>query len=618
MKQKKDLAFEEILSDEWGESPDLREVPLDSKPLRYMRLIFFVIGLAVIARIVALGIFGNSWYANRANANLSQIETVSAPRGLIVDRFGKTLADNQASFSAVLDVREFLKHEELQEPTLASAENILNLNRVDIWASLNGQEPDASAQFPVLSPELTQSQAVALKGLHLPTLLVKDSFKRLYAGGVVFASLLGYTGLPTAKELSRDATLTTQDLVGKGGIEAAYDPLLRGTRGTTLTMRDAKGRNVGETGSVPATIGRTLKLTIDADFQSYFYSRMQQGLRSLGRTSGVGLAMNPQTGEVLAFMNFPSFDNNVLSNAGHNAEKTSVLTSPLEPLFNRAISGLYSPGSTIKPLVGVAALAEGIIDPQRTIFSPGYIDVPNPYVPGSPTRYLDWRYQGDVNMASAIAQSSDVYFYVVGGGTNTQKGLGITKLNDWWKKFNFGSPTGIDLRGEEKGFLPTIGWKERTTGHPWLLGDTYNVSIGQGDLLATPIQLLDYTGAIANGGKIYKPFLNFDTTSSAIADLGQYLPQIKEVDKGMVASVRSPLGTAHTLADLPFSIGAKTGSAQIENNTQENAFFVGYAPTDNPKIAVLVLIEHSKEGSLNAVPIAKDVLAWYYEHRIRK
>ena len=173
------------------------------------------------------------------------------------------------------------------------------------------------------------------------------------------------------------------------------------------------------------------------------------------------------------------------------------------------------------------------------------------------------------------------------------------------------------MPGEGVGFLPTPDWKKKKMGTSWLLGDTYNVSIGQGDLLLTPIQLLNYIDAIANGGMIYQPFLNASSSPKIVKDLSSLLPEIKEAQKGMRATVTSPAGTAHTMNDLPFSVCAKTGSAQIKNNSQENAFFVGYAPCDNPQIAILVLIENSRDGSLNAVPVAKDVLNWYYENRIK-
>lgn len=257
--------------------------------------------------------------------------------------------------------------------------------------------------------------------------------------------------------------------------------------------------------------------------------------------------------------------------------------------------------------------------------------MPNPYNPASPSKHLDWQYQGSVNLTSALAQSSDVYFYIVGGGSPAKStpllndpsdygisGLGIDRLHTWWQKFGFGTSTGIDLPSESIGFLPTPAWKQKHSGTPWLLGDTYNVSIGQGDLLVTPIQLIDYIGAIANGGDIYRPFLNASSTPVVAEDLTSLAAEIKQVQEGMKAGVTSPKGTSYTLHNLPFSVCAKTGSAQVENNTQENALFVGYAPCDNPQIAILILIENSRAGSLNAVPVAGDVLNWYYENRIKK
>jgi penicillin-binding protein 2 len=340
--------------------------------------------------------------------------------------------------------------------------------------------------------------------------------------------------------------------------------------------------------------------------------------------------MNPQNGEILALFNIPSFDNNILVSPGLSDQKSAILNSPAKPMFDRAVSGLYSPGSTIKPLNAVALLNEKLINPKTQIFSPGYLDVPNPYDPARPSRFLDWRYQGWVNLDEAIAWSSDVYFYVTIGGLPSGQTavsvsgnqpitpLGIDKLNQWWKKFKLGDLTNIDLPNEASGFLPTPAWKESKFNEPWRLGDTYNVAIGQGDLLLTPIRLLTYISAIANGGKIYQPFIDKDYNQpKVVSDLSYLAPEIKEIQQGMRLAVTDPRGTAYTLNDLPFTLGAKTGSAQIDNNAKENAFFVGYAPYDNPQIAILILIENSREGSLNTLPVAKEVLNWYYENRLK-
>jgi penicillin-binding protein 2 len=615
---KQDIIFEETLQEEFREDLELVEVPLSPKPFLYAAAIIFLVGGLIGGRIIFLGLVRGDFYSARAEANLSEYLKIPAPRGNITDRFGKVLAENQPVFSVVFNIQEFLRQREVQKKTLEAIKEILDISPQEIWKLIKERDLEKSLDPVLLSININQSQLVAFRALNLPTLTVVDGFKRIYPNGQIFSSLLGYIGLPSIEDLRRNPKLSGQELVGKAGLEFFYDEEVRGKEGISLKLRNAKGEVLRVEKKNDPQAGESLNLTIDADFQSYFYKRLREGLSALGREAGAGIAMNPQNGEILALLSFPTFDNNIFTSSSRDEEKRKILTDQFKPLFNRAISGLYAPGSTIKPLVAVAALKEGVIDANRAIFSPGYLDIPNPYNPAEPTRYLDWRYQGNVNLAAAIAQSSNVYFYTVGGGADGIRGLGLNRLYGWWQKFGLGTPTGIDLPGESSGFLPSIEWKEKTTGKPWLLGDTYNVSIGQGDLLVTPIQLLNYISAIANGGKIYKPFIKKNSQPTVLADLSDLTPEIKEAQKGMREAVTAPLGTANLLADLSFSVAAKTGSAQIQRNKAENAFFVGYAPADNPRIAVLVLVEKSKEGSLNAVPIAKDILNWYYWNRIVK
>ncbi len=631
-KEEKDIAFEESLGDDWSRDLDVVEVPIGAKPFLYLGAVLGIAGLILAGRLVYLNFFQAQLYVSRAQANLSQLQKLAAPRGLIYDREGDVLAENTAAFAAVLDTNEFMNHKELQEGTVKAITDILGISADDVLKLIRENGAGSSSAPIVLNNNLSQGQIVELDGANLPALTVGSEFERKYNAGPVFASVVGYVGRASVEDMRSNADVASNDFVGKAGVEAFYDKFLRGKDGDVEIVRNSKGQILSEKKKSDAAPGSSLHLTIDGEFQNYFYSRLQGGLQTLGRQVGVGIAINPQNGEVLALVNLPSFDPNILSGVGRNDEKISILNSSGKPLFDRAVSGFYSPGSTIKPLVGVAALAEGVIDSTREIFSPGYMDFPNPYNASQTTRYLDWRYQGNVNLASAIAQSSDVYFYLVGGGSPPKisppeillgnsgiKGLGISRLEEWWKKFGLGAPTGIDLAGEASGFLPSPAWKEKKTKKPWLLGDTYNVSIGQGDLLLTPIQLLSYIGAIANGGRIYKPVLNLDSPHPKLAaNLSTLEREIKEVQKGMVQAVTSPLGTAYKLADLGFSVGAKTGSAQVSNNTKENALFIGYAPTDKPQVAILVLVENALEGSLNAVPIAKDVLNWYYWNRIKK
>lgn len=622
------------MGDDWTQALGVAERPLDAKVLFFLGLVVLVVGVFVVGRVVFIA-SDHSFYVARAEANLSDVQKISAPRGIITDSRGEVLAENRPSFFAVLSVRDFYKREDLREETLKAIKEVLGISEDDFWSLLRENNQDSLRDEIILNDDLEQGQLIKLENLKLPTLLVGRGFKRQYINGSVFASVVGYTGLASINDLKRYPELGSGDFIGKTGIEAFYDDKLRGKPGVSVKVRNALGNILEEKEGQGPEIGQELKLTIDAGFQKYFYDRLRRGLSELGRSVAVGLAIDPRDGKILALVNLPSFDNNIFNSPLKSKEVKDLLNSPLKPLFNRAVGGAYSPGSTIKPLHALAALAEGVITPDKEIFSPGYLDVPNPYNPDQPTRFVDWRYQGNVNLASAIAQSSNVYFYIVGGGSPNQamagqggiKGLGISRLYDWWTKFGFGKELGVDLPGEAEGFLPNAATKEQKTGKPWLLGDTYHVSIGQGDLLLTPLQLISYIGAIANGGKVYRPYLASSAEKpTVISDLSSTLPSIKEVQKGMIKAVEFSKGTAFSLHDLPFSVAGKTGSAQVKDNAEENAFFVGYAPAGNPdkslaeepKVAILVLVENAKQGSLNAVPIAKDVLDWYYVNRISK
>lgn len=626
----RDIAFEDSLSDDWRRDLDVAEVSIGNRPMLYLGIAVAAMTVVIGARIAFLG-SENAYYDVRAERNVAQVNETSAPRGLIYDSGGDLLADNKAEYSAVLNVPMFLENEGEQSSTLAAIENVLGISPDAAWAQITAAQKNDFITPVVLTNGLTQNELVNLQALDLPTITLQSNSERIYPDGPVFSAVVGYSGLVTSEDLLQDPNLENQDSIGKTGIEAFYDASLRGTPGVTLTYTNAKGKTLGEKEQSVSRIGTPLTLTIDGGLQSYLYQSMESGLASLGRTVGLGIAMDPRTGAILSLVNLPGYDNNVFSEPGQSAEIQNLLTSSDRPLFNRAINGYYNPGSTIKPLDAVAALAEGVINSTREIYSPGYLLVPDPYNSSTPSHYLDWQYQGNVNLASALAQSSDVYFYIVGGGSPPQStpllndpsdygisGLGIDRLHEWWQKFGLGKPTGIDMPNEAAGFLPTPAWKQQYSGTPWLLGDTYNVSIGQGDLLLTPIQLIDYIGAIANGGDIYRPFLNASSTPMVAEDLTSLLPEIKQVQEGMREGVAAPRGTSYTLHNLPLSICAKTGSAQVENNTQENALFVGYAPCENPQIALLILIENSKQGSLNAVPIAGKVLDWYYENRMQK
>jgi penicillin-binding protein 2 len=631
MKKKPEIPFEDSLNDDWGHDLDMVEVPLGTRPVVILGAVIAGIAFIILGRVIYLNWTGGAYYAARAIDNASQAQATPAPRGIIYDAEGDPLVTNKAVFDAVLDAHLFISNPSSQSSTIAEVQSILGISSSTVWSLLDQSEVQDFSTPVVLAQDLDQSELVNLQALGASsTIKIQSDFERYYPNGPIFSSVVGYVGRVSQADLSNDSTLTADDFVGKMGIEEEYDTTLQGTPGVDIKFTDAYGKVLGEAQQSASTIGGSVHLTIDGGLQTEMYDSIAQELAVLGRQVGVGLAINPQTGAVLSLVNLPGFDNNAFENpASSSAEIQDYLTSSNEPLFDRIVSGQYQPGSTIKPLDGVAALKEGVITPDRQLYSPGYLMVPNPYDSSTPTKYMDWESHGYINLASALAQSSDVYFYIVGGGSPEYttpplndpadygiNGLGAAKLYDWWTTFGLGKPTGIDLPSEAAGFLPTPAWWSTVSTRPWSLGDTYNVSIGQGSLAVTPIQLLSYIDAIANGGTIYKPFLNASDTPVVNEDLTYLLPQIQAVQQGMLDTVANPRGTAYTMDGLPAQACAKTGSAQVQNNQEENALFVGYFPCTNPQIALLLLIENSKQGSLNAVPIAKNIFDWYYQNRI--
>jgi len=594
------LEVDEIVADK-GRATFL-EQKLPGVIFRLFYIAVVAVSLAFAARVYYIGASQSSFYKERALANVNQEIAEPAPRGIIYDRFGEPIAQNQPVFSVSLKISEFVKNKKEITDFLRSSIGIAEEDLNNSIAKMDIEKSDAVVVARDLSPE----DIIKLKTKTLAGIQIQDDFRRYYPRKDALSHVVGYA-----------------DVEGKGrtGLELYYENKLEGVPGLELKIKNAKGEVLEDYESRPPKNGGDLKTTIDAAFGEYFYNRLGEGLKELGRVSGAGLAIDPRNGEILAVVSLPSYDDNLFAKSGTSEDrqkKSALLNASAKPLFNRVISGVYNPGSTIKPLVAVAALTEGIVTPETSILSIGYIELPNPYFPDKPSRFVDWKPQGWVNIYSALARSSNVYFYEVGGGFENITGLGIDRLHSWWTKLGLGEKTGVDFPGENTGFLPDPEEKEKRTGSIWRIGDTYNVSIGQGDLMVTPLQLLNYISAIANGGKLYQPHFTKDRGPAVLKDLTYLYPQIKEVQLGMEGAVSKSYGTASLLADLSFKVAAKTGSAQVENNTKTNAFFVGYAPEDNPQIAVLVLVENAKEGSVNAIPIAKDVLKWYYENRINK
>ena len=603
MKEDGRISIEESIFDDWSGASRL-ELPLSPAPSYLVLAVAAALAGAFFVRSAFLAGAYGQFYAARARANAGKESVIPAYRGIITDRFGVPFVENMPSFRVSLDMGELYRlRPSDQDALVRKVAAALGTDPESVLATIAGTDAETASRIE-LAADVPSEQVIDLRAIRNPAVMIEDDYRRHYVDAPAFAHVVGYT--KAAPEGGRS---------GSAGLEASYDSVLAGSSGIRIAYHDARGKILQEKRVREARAGMPLKTTIDAEFQKYFYGRFKQGLAELGRTSGTGIAMDPKTGEILALVSFPSFDNN---------DPASYLSDPTRPLFNRAVSGVYSPASTIKPLVSLAALHERLIDPSFTVYSPGYLELPNPYDPEKPSRFLDWRPQGIVNVESALARSSNVFFYIVGGGCTqaacakfgTSKGLGITKLHEYWQRFGLDRKTGIDLPGESVGSLPDPEEKRQRTGQPWRVGDTYNVSIGQGDLGVTPIRLITFFSSMAAQGVAMKPHFLFGAAPAQIDDFSAWRDELATVRRGMRDVVAKPYGTASALYDLSYKTSAKTGSAQIQNNAKTNAFFMGYGPSDDPKLVVLILVEDAKTSSLNAVPIGHDVMQWYYDHRM--
>lgn len=409
-----------------------------------------------------------------------------------------------------------------------------------------------------------------------------------------FGLLLGYVSYP---KKDKAGFYYDTDIKGLGGIELQYNDVLAGRNGTLLIEEDALGK-VQSQGSVVAPVdGQTLTLSIDARAQKAFYDAVKELADRIPYQGGAAVLMDAQTGEIHALVSYPEYDPNVLSSGGPAETIRNYQRDSRQPYLDRPVSGLYTPGSIVKPMIAAAAYHDGIISAEKAIVSTGSISIPNPYDPSKPTIFRDWKAHGATDMRRAIAVSSDVYFYSIGGGFGDQKGMGIERLAFWYRAFGFTSGTGIDLPGEETGFVPTPAWKEETYGEPWRIGNTYHTSIGQYAVQVTPIEAARATAAIANGGKLVRPTLVAGQTpqGQTIAISPDALRIARE---GMRQGVTE--GTSLGLNDLSsyVKIASKTGTAQLgANNEWYNTWAVGFFPYDNPKYVFTVVMEKAPAGT---------------------
>ena len=396
--------------------------------------------------------------------------------------------------------------------------------------------------------------------------------------------------------------------VGKDGVEKSFDPLIQGRNGKVLIETDVHNKVITENSIEPAVEGENLTLSIDADVQSALYEGIVGVAEQSGYTGGAGVIMDIYTGEIVAMTSYPEYNAQIVSDGGQREIINEYLKSNKKHFLNRVYQGGYTPGSIVKPFIALGALEEKIISPSKQILSTGKIVIPNPYNPSLETIFRDNKAHGLTDMRRAIAVSSNVYFYTIGGGHNGQKGLGITKINEYLSYFGFGKSTG-GFEGEKQGNIPSIEWKARTfpKDSSWRLGDTYNTSIGQYGFQVTPLQVVRAVGGIARRGTMVTPVLKKgDQGQEELSPHSFSAGSFDVVHEGMRMTVTE--GTAQGLQNPSLSVAAKTGTAQISGNTRINSWVMGFYPYINPRYAYAVLLEDGPIISSSAVTAFKGVV----------
>jgi penicillin-binding protein 2 len=643
----------------------------------FFRLVVLVAFAILTVRLWQLQIVERDQYRLRADRNRFRLVPIDAPRGVMYDRSGKLLVRNEPSFTVTIVPADL--PEDAEDLVFERLAGLLDMpaSNATALASAPALSPVGKGPGPALSEaegvraagirELVEagratpftpvpiksrvSREIAFiveeEHLNLPGVRVEIEPIRHYLPAALTSHLLGYLGRIPAERADfylnqPDADYEVYDRVGQVGLEYAYEQEMRGKKGLKHVEVDALGREVRTVGDlVPPTPGYNLLLSLDLSLQEAAEAALKRGMERVKSDSGVVIAMNPQTGEILAMVSLPTYDNNLFAGGIAPDDYQQLATDPNLPLFNRAISGEYPVGSTFKIIPAAAALQEGVLTRKTIIVDPGAIWVPNKYAPDDPSLaqpFVCWKKSGHgpINVVEGLAQSCDVFFYEVSGGYKEFQGLGAKRLAEYAHAFGFGEPTGIPLPGEGQGLVPDDRWKRQTWGEVWVTGDTYNMAIGQGFFLATPLQLLNATAAIANGGTLYRPQLVHQVVDAEGKVVRDFTPEVIRrvpVDPVNLAIVREGMrgavthGTAYW-AGLPTQvpIAGKTGTAEFfvdrnkdgqpdrdkEGNLPTHAWFTAFAPYDDPKVALVVFVSGGGEGSAVAAPIAAEILRAYF------
>ncbi len=572
--------------------------------------IFGTLGL----RLAYLQIFERQKFQTLSDKNRISLRLLPAQRGEIMDRFGAPLAVNKQDFRALL-VPEQAEDVEETLARLAKLIPISDEEKEEVLAEIEDHHPFA----PVLVKENLTWDDMAKVELNLPDLAgvsMEEGQLRSYPLGTATAHIIGYVGRVDKAEMTDDPAMSIPGFrIGKTGVEKKYDETLRGEAGQVQAEVNVVGREIRELSHSEGKRGHRLTLTLDSDLQ------MQCQEYVARQNSAAAVVMDVHTGEVYALCSYPSFDPNVFSTGIPADLWEELLADPTNPLTNKAVAGQYPPGSTFKMVTAMAGLESGAINVSTRFYCPGY------YMLGDRPFHC-WKHSGhgSIDVVGAIRESCDTFFYETG------KLVGIDVLAKMAHRMGLGGKLDFDVPGEGAGIIPDRAWKMKHYKQKWEQGETIVAAIGQGYVLATPLQLVTMTARIANGGKAVKPILvrSIEDVGSQIPEwpmLGFHKPYLDLVHKGMTEVVNDPRGTARASAinEAPYSMAGKTGSAQVRRITaaqrsagvnfaelpwkfRDHALFVGYGPVDDPAYAVAVIVEHGLHGGSAAAPIAHDIL----------
>lgn len=592
--------------------------------------LFFLIGFFVVSsfilfgRMIHLQIVAHDQFAEQSRKNILKENYLIPKRGLIVDRKDRVIADNRPMYYAVVTPEEIegyktsKNRKEITEGFVERVSEFIELDEKQKGKIVGDILRSPMFKEVVIKTDLNEKELseTTLNIKYLKGVNVSSAFVRDYPYKDMFLSVLGYVGKATQKDFDTyDGTLTNLDYLGKTGLESVYQKELHGVHGKEIIAINAGGRVINREVKYTPVQGQKLITTLDLDLQQIASDMLKD-------EKGAVVAIDPNNGNILAFVSTPSYDANRFIK-GITTKEYEEHFKVDSPLYNRALMGLYPPASTFKPYVGMAALEGSFISPTEQVFcGPSYS------LPGSRRRFLDWKRQGhgNLDMIQAIAVSADVYFYRLGTA------MGIDYLHDVVKHFGFGEKTGIVIQGEKAGLLPSTKWKMQAKKEQWWKGESVIAAIGQGYTIVTPLQMAVAASMLVNGGTKYKPRLT-ENEQITVLDKVNFDPKnVQIIKEGMREVMHGKRGTARAAVSgknkIDFEMGGKTGTAQVYSThgqkdfkamaekpkyLKDHALFIGFAPFDKPQIVVAVIVENGEHGSTTSTPIAVALMKKYLE-----